>query len=116
MSDKELIGAFPFEIDVRVPIQLGRESISNSVVAFSELVKNSYDADAEQVLIKFQEMDSASPVIVIEDNGSGMSQDTLLQSWLLIGTRKKQSNKVSGEKKRAVTGEKGLGRLAACRA
>lgn len=111
MSDKELIGAFPFEIDVRVPIQLGRESISNSVVAFSELVKNSYDADAEQVLIKFQEMDSASPVIVIEDNGSGMSQDTLLQSWLLIGTRKKQSNKVSGEKKRAVTGEKGLGRL-----
>lgn len=111
MSNKELIGAFPFEIDVRVPIQLGRESISSSVVAFSELVKNSYDADAEQVLIKFREVHSDAPSIVIEDNGSGMNQAALLQNWLLIGTRQKHGNRVSSKKKRAVTGEKGLGRL-----
>jgi signal transduction histidine kinase len=111
VSTRELIGAFPFEIDVRVPIQLGRESISNSVVAFSELVKNSYDADAEQVLIKFREMSTNTPTIMIEDNGSGMNQSSLLDNWLLIGTRNKHADKISGKKKRAVTGEKGLGRL-----
>ncbi len=111
MSDRELIGTYPFEIDVRVPIQLGRESISSSVIAFSELVKNSYDADAEKVLIKFVGTESKSPIIIIEDNGNGMMQDALLKNWLVIGTRNKHGGNASQKKGRAITGEKGLGRL-----
>jgi hypothetical protein len=110
MSNKELLGAYPFDINARVTIQLGRESISSSVVAFSELVKNSYDADAEDVSIAFSK-DTESGSITIEDNGNGMSLDILLNRWLLIGTANKRSDDLSRSKKRALTGAKGLGRL-----
>jgi len=111
MSEKELVGEFPFEIDVRVPIQLGRQSISSSIIAISELVKNAYDADAEGVTINFIGIGTDEQCIVIEDDGDGMSGETLQGTWLTIGTRFKSSNSRSSTKKRVVTGEKGLGRL-----
>lgn len=46
---KRLIAKKPFDFSARVTLQLGRESISSSTVAISELIKNSYDADAEKV-------------------------------------------------------------------
>ncbi|MFT5622304.1 MAG: signal transduction histidine kinase [Bacteroidia bacterium] len=110
MSNKELLGKYPFDINARVTIQLGRESISSSVIAFSELVKNSYDADAEDVNIIFSE-DVENGSITIEDNGNGMSLDILLSRWLLIGTANKRGDDLSRSKKRALTGAKGLGRL-----
>ncbi|MFD2256375.1 ATP-binding protein [Luteolibacter algae] len=110
MSDKELLGKYPFDINARVTIQLGRESISSSVIAFSELVKNSYDADAEDVNITFSK-EPTNGIITIEDNGNGMSLSVLLRRWLLIGTDNKRGDDLSRSKKRALTGAKGLGRL-----
>ena len=92
-------------------MQLGRESISNSIVAITELVKNAYDADAERVRILFSGLESKSPFLVIEDDGHGMTEKQLRQHWMVIGTSNKQETWKSLRKGRILTGEKGLGRL-----
>ena len=100
-----------FSVMARVAMQLGRESISNSIVAILELVKNAYDADAETVKIRFGNSDKANPLLVIEDNGHGMTEQQLREGWLVIGTPNKLLSGRSSRKKRVLTGEKGLGRL-----
>jgi len=108
---RQKLGSIPFTVSARVAMQLGRESISSSIVAIIELVKNAYDADATNVDIKFVGLDADSPSIVLEDNGSGMTKDELLDHWMLIGTSNKLATKKSARKKRVLIGEKGLGRL-----
>lgn len=110
-THRKKLGGIPFTVSARVAMQLGRESISSSIVAIIELVKNAYDADATKVDIKFVGLDTTSPSIVIEDNGSGMTKDDLLDHWMLIGTQNKLVAKKSEKKKRILIGEKGLGRL-----
>ncbi|HCD3047978.1 TPA: ATP-binding protein, partial [Klebsiella variicola] len=107
---KKLISSYAFDLSPRVPLQLGRESIANSTTAVTELVKNSYDADASKVSIKTFKLDKPISVMVIEDDGNGMDPETLISSWLKIGT----DNKVYDKKSlngRVLTGAKGLGRL-----
>lgn len=41
----------PFNVSARAAILIGRENISNTEGAIIELVKNSYDADADYVLL-----------------------------------------------------------------
>lgn len=110
-EERNLIGTFPFSVMARVALQLGRESISNSVVAIAELVKNAYDADAEKVTIQFGGLDTDTPILVIEDDGNGMTQDQLSSRWMVIGTSNKLRSTRSSGKQRVLTGEKGLGRL-----
>ena len=100
-----------FSVTARVAMQLGRESISNSIVAILELVKNAYDADAETVKIRFGNLDKTNPLLVIEDDGDGMNEQQLRDSWLVIGTSNKLLSGQSSRKRRVLTGEKGLGRL-----
>jgi signal transduction histidine kinase len=93
---------------------LGNELIGSDSLAIFELVKNSYDADAENVTITFMDLNSHSQKIIIEDDGYGMSKDTLQNVWLTIGTdfkrgtNRKESHKFS----RLSFGNKGVGRLA----
>jgi len=61
-------GHAPFSVMARVTMQLGRESISNSITAISELVKNAYDADAETVKIRFGGLETDDPILLIEDS------------------------------------------------
>lgn len=94
---------------------LGEELISDEPVALVELVKNSYDADATCVRIKFEGADPMAPDrIVIEDDGVGMSLDTVLHSWFEPGTvsKKRDSRSDSG---RPYQGAKGIGRFASAR-
>lgn len=104
------MGGHPFSVEARVAIQLGRESISSSLVAVSELVKNAYDADAEEVIIKFSGLGTHSPILTITDDGDGMDKDNLLTRWMRIGTTHKYEVGKSS-KERVYTGAKGLGRL-----
>ena len=99
-----------FSVEARLAIQLGRESISSSVTAILELVKNAYDADATKLSIRFKGLDTDNPVMVIEDDGFGMTVDDLQNYWMVIGTSNKTKIRRSG-KNRTLTGEKGLGRL-----
>jgi len=62
---KELIGKSNFQLAPVLPCKLGRESISNSIIAILELVKNSYDADAEKIQIRFHRLDTESAILVM---------------------------------------------------
>jgi signal transduction histidine kinase len=99
-----------FAVEARLAIQLGRESISSSIIAILELVKNAYDAGASLVRIRFHGLRSPTAQMVIEDDGCGMTADDLLNYWMVIGTTNKVKLRRTGGK-RVLTGEKGLGRL-----
>jgi len=117
MSEREFLEELPFSIDALVTVQLGRESISSSLTAITELVKNAYDADAESVRLKLIEIPIDKKdkekqfVLVIEDDGNGMSVDQIKENWLRIGTGNKRKRTTSDKKERVLTGAKGLGRL-----
>jgi signal transduction histidine kinase len=108
---RDLIGTTAFSVSARVAMQLGRESISSSVTAILELVKNAYDADADCVEIRLADLSTPSPRMVIQDDGKGMSAEELIENWMVIGTANKVAAGRSKSKKRILTGEKGLGRL-----
>ncbi len=95
----------------RILQALGSELISSESVALSELVKNSYDADAARVLVR---IDLRRDVIEVIDNGTGMSLSTLRSVWLQPGTPSKLTSSVSAGGRR-VLGAKGIGRFAAAR-
>ncbi|MGR4050479.1 ATP-binding protein [Kosakonia cowanii] len=109
---KRLVDKKPFDFSARVTLQLGRESISSSTVAVSELIKNAYDADAENVNITFYlRQNGAISTLVIKDDGLGMNTNTIAEHWLKIGTNNKAITEFSANKRRILTGAKGLGRL-----
>lgn len=85
---------------------IGKELITNEVVAVFELVKNSYDAGSEKVEV---EIDLVSNRIKISDSGIGMSYDDLVNKWLFVAYSEKQ--KVD-KKKNIYVGAKGIGRFA----
>lgn len=93
---------------------LGEELIGSDSLAIFELVKNSYDADAQNVTITFIDLNTSNQKIIIEDDGCGMSPQTIEKVWLTIGTDfKRGKNRKESEKfKRVSFGNKGVGRLA----
>ena len=74
-----------FSVDLNLLIELGRQLISRDEIAVTELVKNSYDAEAKQV-----EVTVGKDFIKIADNGSGMNADDINYGWLLVGTSVKK--------------------------
>ncbi|MFP8941736.1 sensor histidine kinase [Streptomyces fenghuangensis] len=81
-----------------------------------ELVKNSYDADATEVTVELLNLAGpASTLVVVEDNGSGMTLDDLVGKWLSPAVDHKERGKSSNERTalgRLPIGEKGVGRFA----
>jgi signal transduction histidine kinase len=100
-----------FSITARTAVLLGRESISSSVVAVLELVKNAYDADAQNVRVRFRKASTPEGSIEISDDGHGMSWDDIETKWMVIGTDNKQVKPISPGG-RVKVGEKGIGRFA----
>lgn len=100
-----------FRVAGKLASLLGEQSVSNSKVALIELIKNSYDADATSVLIKFENIRSGSGKITITDNGSGMDHNKLTNDWMRIATTDKERNQYTPKKRRKI-GEKGIGRFA----
>jgi C4-dicarboxylate-specific signal transduction histidine kinase len=78
----------PVNIDANVIRQLGDELVTDAEQALLELIKNSYDADADWVrlFIDSEAADNGTPpgTIRVEDNGSGMHEDQLKNGWLRI--------------------------------
>lgn len=97
---------------------LGEELIGSQHLALFELIKNAYDADADNVVINIHNIDNMkSTIISIKDNGCGMTLDTIRNSWLEPGTDRKEKmveNRIYTEKyHRLPLGSKGVGRFAA---
>ena len=101
----------------RVFAALGKELVTNDVVAVIELVKNSYDAFARTVHVTFGDDDVDGRYLEILDDGIGMTREVIENEWCLVGTPFKKTNSVVERegKTRRVTGNKGLGRLSVAR-
>ena len=103
----------PFNISARTAKLIGMENFANAEGAIVELVKNAYDADAEVcvVVADIQESRADSRLYII-DNGSGMTEETILRHWMTIGTDDKLVNAKTNVKRRIKSGAKGIGRFA----
>lgn len=94
--------------------RLGEElnpSLDKGVI---ELVKNAYDADANECRVELKNAESPGGSVVVTDDGNGMTLDEIENGWLVLGKSTK-SAKVKTIKGRIPAGSKGLGRLAALR-
>ena len=105
-----------FRYHPRLIRALGAELVTNDIIAVIELVKNSYDAFAHNVKVRFAE-DSDGDFIEILDDGSGMTRDVITEAWFTVATPFKADNPTTrlGARQRRVSGDKGLGRLSAAR-
>lgn len=99
-----------FEPTGRLIMSIGKDLIKDLPAAIVELVKNSYDADASYVKITYLKSENELK-IVVEDDGHGMSQDTVLNAWMVPSTDYKLKKKNS-PKGRVYQGRKGIGRYA----
>lgn len=132
-----------FEYNPRILEQLGTELITSDEVAFTELLKNSYDARAKEVNVHFLDnvdnLDHSkllvplknevltrlkkkigdNRLIIIEDNGIGMNKKTLKEGFFTVGSDLKRNLKEAEAKinrtDKITLGDKGLGRLASQR-
>ncbi len=104
-----------WQFDISTFRLIGRELITDRITAVFELVKNCYDANAENVRIEFHNVGSISEHsrIIIRDDGTGMSDDDIKNSWMVVGTSSKRKKLVSYPPyNRTYIGEKGIGRFA----
>lgn len=103
-----------FTVDARIVEQLGQQLVPSDLMALAEIVKNAYDADASNVVIDYID-DGDEPMLIIEDDGSGMTFEALRMGWMHIGTANKVSHPRSPRFGRPRAGMKGVGRFAAQR-
>lgn len=93
---------------------VGKDLINDDNIAIVELVKNAYDAGAEDVLVRFegftkQGKTSAASRIVIADKGRGMDLGDIKDKWLNIAySEKKLTHQENGA---YLAGNKGIGRF-----
>lgn len=110
-------------IDPRVIKHLGRDLITSPEVAVIELIKNSIDAKAKHINLRLYNNYSSNellpdfiqtaipeqyqdlPLLIVEDDGCGMTDDVLDDGFLKVATGIKTTEE-------GTLGEKGIGRLA----
>lgn len=110
----ELVSSF--RARARTVDLLGRQQIAGIPTAVSELFKNAHDAYATRVEGDFYRLEQ---LLVLRDDGLGMSPEDFEERWLTLGTDSKVGDKrgikpppkLAGQE-RPVLGEKGIGRLA----
>lgn len=125
-----------FSTNAKIGKLVGRELITNNIIAVFELIKNSYDAFAKTVSINFVDFDTTgddktlqkssnrdtvvsgpTSKIIISDNGLGMSFAEIQSNWMEIGTTSKEGTterqviRDGRILKRVINGEKGIGRF-----
>ena len=98
---------YQMSIDLNVLNHLGLKLYSNVPAVLSEVVANSWDADAENVDIEIK-----SGQITITDDGHGMTEADINEKYLTVGYEKrKREAKQTHRHKRPVMGRKGIGKL-----
>ena len=100
-----------FAVDAGVIDRLGKELVARPETAVSELVKNSYDADAKNVDITFIDSDEEGGTLIIEDDGVGMTREELIKGFMTISSTGKIHNPLSQLYNRKRAGRKGIGRF-----
>lgn len=105
-----------FKTRARALDLLGRQQIAGIPTAINELIKNAHDAYADKFDIDFIRKDN---LLILRDDGLGMTKEEFESRWLTIGTESKFVNTKTNlppidtsKKLRPIMGEKGIGRLA----
>lgn len=100
-----------FESDGKLFKHIGRNQIDSETIALIEIVKNSYDADATEVLITFDKANKHNGEIIVTDNGHGMTYNQFEEFWMCPGTAHKEKEQTSPVYGRTMLGRKGMGRF-----
>ncbi len=102
-----------FKVSTGLKNIIGKELINDKFIAIFELVKNSYDANATNVTIKFENIYSDNAIIYIIDDGKGMSKQEIIDKWLFVAYSEKKNNTYRDNIKfrRNYAGAKGVGRF-----
>jgi signal transduction histidine kinase len=101
-----------FSVDAGIINRLGKELVGRAETAVSELVKNSYDADANEVILDFINSDEIGGTLKIIDDGEGMSLNQLVNGFMRLSSTDKLHNPISSKYRRQKAGRKGIGRFA----
>lgn len=101
---------YEMTLSLNVLRHLGLGLYSNVAAVLSEVVANSWDADAKRVCIF---IDSEKENITIQDDGHGMTIDDANQKYLVVGLerRKEEGETITPRCGRKVMGRKGIGKL-----
>jgi Histidine kinase-, DNA gyrase B-, and HSP90-like ATPase len=100
---------YQMKLNLNVLNHLGLNLYSNTPAVLSEVIANSYDADATNIKISISQ---ESDKIVIQDNGHGMSLQEINDKFLTVGYQKRENGEsLSRNFKRPVMGRKGIGKL-----
>lgn len=100
---------YELTIDLNALNHLGINLYSNIPAVVSEVVANSWDADAEEVTI---DIDRQKRTITILDDGYGMTQDDINNKYLKVGYSKRDiEGTITPKWHRHVMGRKGIGKL-----
>ena len=108
-----------FKISAALKDIIGKDLITDDYIAVFELVKNSFDAYADQVDIYFENIYSGNGRIIIKDNGKGMNYTDLINKWLFVAYSAKKEGTEDENfdyrdkifKNRPFAGAKGIGRF-----
>lgn len=107
-----------FKISSALKNLIGKELITDEFVAVFELVKNSFDANAKNVKVIFEnQYNPQTSKILICDDGRGMNLDDLHNKWLFVGYSAKKDGSEDKDyrdklkNKRTFAGAKGVGRF-----
>lgn len=111
-----------FRVHASLIYKLGESLIADEVTALSELIKNSYDADAKFCSLvidtNYTEQINGSVCkgkIELSDNGCGMDLQTIVNGWLTLSNspkkKMKKEKRTTPKYHRYPLGDKGLGRL-----
>src|SRR6266852_3046064 len=97
---------YRMRLSLNVLNHLGINLYSNVAAVLSEIVANSWDADADKVSITVK-----SDQVLIEDDGEGMNLDDINDRFLYVGYRRREDRPPTTKKGRHVFGRKGIGKL-----
>lgn len=103
-----------FRFSSNILKRLGEELTPDTSQGLIELIKNSYDADAQKCTVELIETNKIGGSIIITDDGVGMEADEIINGWLVLGRSIKEEVQKTALG-RSQAGNKGLGRLAALR-
>jgi signal transduction histidine kinase len=104
-----------FRPRARIIRTIGDRLISGPEAAVIELIKNSHDADASYARVTFvPPLKQNDGLILVEDDGHGMTLEDIEQKWMEPATSDKRDRKLSPGG-RHLLGSKGIGRFAASR-
>ena len=100
----------PYEMHLSLNVleHLGINLYSNVPSVLSEVVANSWDADATEVIVTF---DKAADRITIQDTGIGMTREEVNKRFLLVGYRRRDGQPGTTGRGRHPMGRKGIGKL-----